>query len=129
MLIGISTDEAIRIKPSRVLYINNQHPLIDACMSRRDAADWLWAHFLRKAPRSACQVCPFRSNEEYRMLAPDEFADAIKIDVAIRHQGRAGRLQFAHPSRRPLSEIDMSTAEERGQGNLFNNECEGMCGV
>jgi len=29
----------------------------------------------------------------------------------------------------PLAEVDFSTAEERGQGNLFQNECEGHCGV
>ena len=36
---------------------------------------------------------------------------------------------FLHSSLRPLDSVDFSTEEERGQTNLFGNECEGMCGV
>jgi len=36
---------------------------------------------------------------------------------------------FVHPSGVPLEEVDLTTAEDHGQLNLFNNECEGMCGV
>jgi hypothetical protein len=28
-----------------------------------------------------------------------------------------------------LGEVDLTTAEDHGQINLFGNECEGMCGV
>jgi hypothetical protein len=34
-----------------------------------------------------------------------------------------------HAQRVPLEQVDLSTAEDRGQLSLFNNECEGMCGV
>jgi len=34
-----------------------------------------------------------------------------------------------HRSLVPLDQVDLSTAEDRGQLNLFLNECEGMCGV
>jgi hypothetical protein len=37
--------------------------------------------------------------------------------------------EYMHAARVPLDEVDLSTLEERGQGNLFNMECEGMCGV
>ena len=36
---------------------------------------------------------------------------------------------FLHKSCKPLDTVDFSTEEERGQINMFNNECEGMCGV
>jgi hypothetical protein len=29
----------------------------------------------------------------------------------------------------PLPEVDLRTDDEAGQPDLFNNECEGMCGV
>jgi hypothetical protein len=29
----------------------------------------------------------------------------------------------------PLDQVDLSTDAERGQADLFNDECEGMCGV
>jgi hypothetical protein len=34
-----------------------------------------------------------------------------------------------HASRKPLDEVDLRTDAEAGQPDLFNNECEGMCGV
>jgi hypothetical protein len=34
-----------------------------------------------------------------------------------------------HHSLQPLDQVDLSTWAERGQPDLFNMECEGMCGV
>lgn len=36
---------------------------------------------------------------------------------------------FLHRSCVPLDQVDFSTDGERGQGLLWGNECEGMCGV
>jgi hypothetical protein len=36
---------------------------------------------------------------------------------------------FLHRSLTPLAEIDFSKPESEQQINLFQNECEGMCGV
>jgi len=129
MWVGISTDEAARMKPSRVQYIVNTWPLIDLRMSRADCLAWLrrngWS-----APKSSCIGCPFHSDAEWRSLTPAEFADACAVDDAIRHpcNGIRGR-QFMHRSLKPLCEVDLRTAEEAGQINMFDNECEGMCGL
>lgn len=123
--IGISTNEAFRVKPSRVQYIVNRWPLLGLKMNRGDCRAWLerrgW-----EAPRSACIGCPFHSNEEWQKLLPHELADAVAVDDAIRHQAGFRGEQFAHPSRKPLREVDFS---DGGQADLFNNECEGLCGV
>ncbi len=37
--------------------------------------------------------------------------------------------QYMHRSLKPLDEIDFRNLEDKGQLNLFINECEGMCGV
>jgi hypothetical protein len=37
--------------------------------------------------------------------------------------------QFMHRSRKPLAEVDLTTLEDHGQLNMWNIECEGMCGV
>src|SRR5262245_35543455 len=50
--LGISTDEAARAKPSRVQYIVNRWPLIDARMSRQDCLRWLERHGYPKPPKS-----------------------------------------------------------------------------
>jgi hypothetical protein len=126
--IGISTDEAFRMKPSRVQYIVNRWPLIELRISRSDCRAWLnrngW-----NAPKSACIGCPFRSNEAWHSLNPDEIADAIIVDAAIRNQSGFKGQQFMHRSCKPLSEVDLRSDAEIGQADLFNNECEGMCGV
>lgn len=140
MMIGISQDEAIRAKPSRVKYIANEYPLIEKGMKRWDCLQWLRRHEYPEPPRSTCSECPFRSDAEWRRLqqeAPDDFAEAVKTDAALRDKtGRTGRKFYSElylpPSLQPLAEVDFKSAEERGQGVLFQdfgNECEGMCGL
>lgn len=133
--VGISTDEATRMKPSGQPAIRMRWPLIEQGMSRRDCLAWLRAHGHPEPPKSACTFCPFHSDAEWRRIRdtdPEGWSRAIEIDEAIRRgltsKGLTGAL-FLHADRIPLREVDLSTAEERGQKNLFENECEGMCGV
>jgi hypothetical protein len=131
--IGISTDEASRMKPSREPWQEMRWPLIEARMSRWDCLRWMERKGYPKPPKSSCIGCPFHSDAEWRALAPDEFAEAVAVDRRLRDRpAGAYRLKgtlYLHRSGKPLDEVDLSTAEERGQGSLFNNECEGMCGV
>jgi hypothetical protein len=129
MWLGISKDEASRMKPSRVGYIENRWPLIELGLSRRDCLAWMEARGYPKPPRSACVGCPFRTDADWRLLTPAEFASAVEVDKVIRSQPGERGQQFAHQRRIPLDQVDLSTAEERGQLNLFENECEGMCGL
>lgn len=129
VLIGISTNEVWRVKPSRVQYITNAWPLIEKRMSRQDCRRWLEERQYRIPARSACLGCPFLDNDQRRAQSPSEFADTVAIDLQIRDQFPAKGQQFMHPSCQPLDLVDLSTPAEQGQGNLFNNECEGMCGV
>jgi hypothetical protein len=128
MWVGISTDEAFRMKPSRVQYIVNRFPLIERGMNRNACRYWLDQNGWR-APKSACIGCPFHNAAHWRQLEPEELADAILVDEAIRNQVGMKGQQFMHASRKPLSEVDLRSDTEIGQGDLFNNECEGMCGV
>jgi hypothetical protein len=130
MLVGISMDEVWRMKPSRVQYIRNTFPLIEKQITRQACLRWMEEKQYPKPPKSSCIGCPFHSNEQWRALTQDEFADAVEVDRAIRHSARGIRAQqFMHKSLKPLDEVDFSTAEERGQLNMFINDCEGMCGV
>ncbi len=38
--LGISTDEAVRMKDSRDRWVTNRYPLIETGMSRQDCIDW-----------------------------------------------------------------------------------------
>lgn len=129
--IGITTDEATRMKESRVKYIVNRWPLIENSLNRQDCLNWMAANSYPTPPRSACIACPFHNNSEWRAIKADPvlWKDAVEVDAAIRNQPKMRAQQFAHRSLVPLAEVDLSTAKERGQLNLFENECEGMCGL
>jgi len=63
---------------------------------------------------------------------PASFADAVNVDEALRSNGVMGTFKavpYIHRSCKPLAEVDLRTNSEVGQPDLFNNDCEGMCGV
>ena len=133
--IGISTDEAFRVNPSRVRYVTDRWPLIEARMTRWDCELWLTRHGYPIPPKSSCVFCPYKSDSQWRALKDNDpvgWAHAVAVDAALRTDDQVARFRgelYAHRSCKPLPEADLSTAEDRGQINMFNEECEGMCGV
>jgi hypothetical protein len=134
---GISLDEVTRMKPSKVAWSEHRFPLIEAGMRRTDCLIWMEENHYPQPPRSSCVFCPFHNNFEWRRLKmeePDEFNKAVEFekDLQNRSFGRNAALKaipFLHRSCVPLDQIDFRSAEEMGQLNLFENECEGMCGI
>lgn len=126
--IGISTDEAMRMKPSMESWQVHKFPLIERQMSRRDCLRWLAERQYPVPPKSSCIGCPYHSNDQWRALTAAEFADAVEVDRAIRNSRSKGEL-FLHRQCVPLDQVDFSTPDDWGQIDMFNNECEGMCGV
>ena len=133
--IGISTDEAMRMRPARNTWQTNRWPLIERGMSRDDCLKWLDAKGYPRPPKSSCIGCPFHGNDLWRDMkenSPDDWADAVSVDKAIRSGGTLKGMtqaQFMHRSLKPLDEVDLSPKVKRGEPNLFINECEGICGV
>jgi hypothetical protein len=130
--IGISLDEIQRMKDSRDKWYQHRWPLIEKRIKRHECLQWMEDNGYPKPPRSACWYCPFHSNEEWRRMKMDEpeyFQKAVDMDNRIRATGRDGSEVFMHPSRQPLDEVDLSTDVERGQTTLWDEECEGMCGI
>jgi hypothetical protein len=131
--IGISMDEVIRMKPSGIGYIRHRWPLVEVGMNRRHCLAWLRQHGYPEPQKSACVFCPYHDDATWRRMRdqqPDDWAEAVRVDALLKLGGRDVRkTMFVHRQRVPLAEADLSTAEDRGQLDLFNNECEGMCGV
>ncbi len=131
--IGISLDEAVRMKPSFEAWQVNRWPLIERRMTRRDCLRWLERHDYPTPPKSSCIGCPFHSDALWRQMRDDDpaaWSDAVAIDRAIRTGLRGLRGEaFLHRSAAPLDEADLTTLQDHGQLDLFTNECEGMCGV
>ena len=133
--LGISTDEAIRMKTSRDRWMTNRYPLIEAGMSRRDCMDWWAARYDRPLERSACVACPFQSRQrwvETKRRWPELFAEAVEIDARLRDGLAFAKEPYLHNLRMPLAKaVALGEAElgEGGQRDGFGNECEGHCGV
>ena len=132
--IGISTDEAMRMKPSQVQYANNRYPLIELGLSRRDCQDYLIQRVGSRAPKSSCIGCPFHGDDfwaELRSNSPEEFEEACLFDDAIRNGPKMRGQQFLHRSMVPLRQIKEFKHENQGRmfEDAFGNECEGMCGL
>lgn len=134
--IGISLDEAHRMKPARKPWVEHRWPLIDLGMKRHDCLRWMERNGYPKPPRSACVYCPFHSDSEWRRLKdeePKEFARSVQFERDLQKAKSQSDNQkgkpFLHNSLKPLGEIDFSTDIERGQGELFGNDCTGLCGV
>ena len=133
--IGISTDEASRAKPSRVPYLVHIWPHLDHGTNRDGCIEWLAKRGL-EAPKSACEFSPYHDDDEWiwlRDMEPESFERAVKFDYAY----RAAKIQtvsikgfepFIHPSRLPLDKVKFKKSHGK-QLTMFNNECEGMCGV
>ena len=135
--IGISADEAHRMKPSRVPWIKHRWPLIDLRMTRSDCLKWMEANRYPEPPRSACYFCPFHGDAEWINLRdnqPREFKKAIAFEERLsaaysEDSGFRGQGAFLHNSLVPIGEAVLGTVKDHAQLDLWGNECEGMCGV
>ncbi len=140
MWLGISLDEVGRMKPSREPWVKHRWPLVDIGMTRSDCAEWFASEYReRRLPRSACVICPYRSDEHWLELKrnePDSYNAAVRFDRWLRSSSTNpvrelvdGR-PYLHSSRRPLASV-IAERETGGMNplNYFNEECEGLCGV
>lgn len=109
--IGFSTDEIGRVdNKNNVRYVAKRYPLLDLGMSRTDCERWLHSRGWTSVVKSACVGCPFHGDRQWRDMRdnrPDEWADAVAFDEAIRKGGARGLPlngeAFLHASRVPLS--------------------------
>jgi len=131
--IGISMDEAHRMKPSREPWIEHRWPLIEQRITRQKCLAWMAAKGYPKPPRSACVFCPYHNDNEWKRLKreePKEFERAVNFERAMQAASErdtvAKGTPFLHRSCLPLDEVSF---DDKEQLNLFGNECEGLCGV
>lgn len=132
--IGISLDEVQRMKPSREPWVKHRWPLVEMRKTRRHCLEWMAEHGYPTPPRSSCVYCPFRNDAEWRRLKndePEEFAKAVHFEreLQVAKSSIFGSTPFLHRSCVPLDQIDFRNDIDHGQQLLWQDECEGMCGV
>lgn len=121
---GISIDEAQRMKDNQNPNIENTYPLVDARWTRSDCEWWLGEYYPHLSPvRSACIGCPYRSDREWLMLDQVEKENAIQVDHALRRKGE----YYLHRSGKPLAEVYPELFKGNIEETLYNDECGGYC--
>ena len=135
VMLGISIDEIQRMKDSSVKWITHKFPLIDEMnWSRQDCLDYFTKIEMPLPPRSACWMCPYKSDDEWIYLRdkhPAEFAKAVEFDTKIRNLPQWGKVQnplYLHRTLKPLGEVDFR-GKNREEEITMENECDGMCGL
>jgi 3'-phosphoadenosine 5'-phosphosulfate sulfotransferase (PAPS reductase)/FAD synthetase len=132
--VGFSTDEADRAERRQdVGYSRSRYPLLELGWDRAKCLRYLARHGFGETVKSSCIGCPYRTSKSWRNMRdtrPEEFADAVAFDAAMRHgsarantAGQPLREQmYLHRSRLPLDQapIDRVTSVEwaERQGDL-----------
>ena len=137
LMLGISTDEATRMKPSQVEWIKHIFPLIDNNISRSDCLQWFKNNSLKLPPRSACIFCPYHSVSFWKDLkenSPDEFYQALEYEQKVKKayketdEFQDDIYDVSIHQYNDLKNVTLKK-EKHEQLDLFTGECEGMCGV
>lgn len=94
--------------------------------SRQDLIRWYERNGLPIPPKSGCVFCPYHSDAAWKQMKdeePQDFADAVKVDYAIRNSIQKGinKPAFLHRSLTPLDEVEFNESSP-----LFI-ECSGNC--
>jgi hypothetical protein len=133
-MLGISTDEMIRMKASWDKWVTNCYPLIDLGISRSMCYKIMADAGLPEPKKSACIYCPYHDDAQWQWMKdelPIEWEKAVAFDEAIRNKTMKGAEApaFVHRSCVPLSEALFNANDPNQVEFGFINECEGMCGI
>ena len=129
-MIGISLDEATRMKESRTNWVKNEYPLVDIGFRRGNCIKLLQEYGIPVPKKSSCTYCPYHSNAYWRDLKhnyPELWTGVTIFDHQIRELSMQGadKPVYLHRSLLPMANVDLS----EDQTDLFESECEGYCGV
>jgi hypothetical protein len=130
--LGITLDEAERMKPCRTKWITHRWPLIDMRLTRQDCINWLNERGLPVPGKSSCIRCPYHNDAhfaEMKVSRPGDWQKVVQFDDDL----RSGKLRlsataagkvYLHRSCIPLSQVDLSP----DNGQMSFEFCdEGYC--
>jgi len=127
--LGITVDEAHRMKPSQEAFETARWPLIELDWNREDCKRYLEKQGLPVPMKSSCVGCPYHSNRyflEMKRQCPDEWKDVVAFDKQLRAENLLPSLHgdpYLHRSLLPLEEVYL----QEDQLELFAEECSGYC--
>ena len=130
MWIGYSFDEQGRCKSADALRAQaadnklvHRYPLIEMGLRRQESIDIVESMGWGTPPRSACWMCPYHNDQEWKHLKsnyPKDFQKAVELEKELQ---KTDADVYFHKSLRPLSEAAFDE-----QGDMFDEPCaSGMC--
>tara|TARA_R110000782_G_scaffold259596_1_gene350279 strand:- start:49 stop:366 length:318 start_codon:yes stop_codon:yes gene_type:complete len=105
-------------------------------LNRAKCISWFQENYNKTPPRSACTFCPFHSNAEWLRVKQNkkEWEEVVKLEKAFNDNrkliskvtGVKDKIFFTRKCE-PIGELDFD--EKTDQLDLFNNDCDGYCGI
>ena len=139
IVMGISFDEIQRAKYPPNKWQINCYPLVENKITRHDCLHYFESLNFPTPPRSACVICPYHSNKEWKRIKdnfPEEFEYAVNFDNELRSKETKSQFVnkldselFLYKEKIPLKDATFEDNKKGFQGSLFDDECEGYCGV
>lgn len=132
MALGITTDEAQRMKPNHKKWIKNIFPLIEANYSRQDCYEWFRKHDLNIPVKSGCFCCPFSPKKEWLQMYKTH-PELIEIAVKMENNASQYRNKTLSLYRDNMTLEQLIESEERKIPFAFfedystDDECSGTC--
>ena len=84
--IGISLDEATRMRSSDIHRIYHRYPLVEKRMTRADCYEWLKKHEFPIPVKSSCIGCPYHNDQTWASLEEEEQEDVFDFDDSTRNR-------------------------------------------
>ena len=144
MVMGISLDEIQRAKRPPTKWQISCYPLIENKITRENIKHYMKHTDYGNPPRSACIICPFKDNTSWKHLketSPNEFQQAVEFDDWLRDKNSSSNAlnkfkkasnnnaeQYIYRKKIPLKIANFDEPKDY-QYSLFDDECEGMCGI
>ena len=139
IVMGISFDEIQRAKYPPNKWQINCYPLVENKITRHDCLHYFESLNFPTPPRSACVICPYHSNKEWKRIKdnfPEEFDYSVNFDNELRSKETKSQFVnkldselFLYKEKIPLKDATFEDNDSGFQGSLFDDECEGYCGV
>ena len=132
--IGISQDEAHRMKPSQIPYLENDYPLVRLGLDRTDCKRIIQQAGLPIPPKSSCWFCPYHTLGAWRDMLTSErhlFDRAVALERMLNERRAAlGKDPIFFSSRcvpldRAVYQIGLFTADENGRYSCGPFTCDG----
>ena len=129
--LGITIDEAQRMKPNRHSKITNRFPFIELMMNRGDCMHFMRDNGFPIPVKSSCVFCPYKGDAEWKDIKinhPKIWEKCVAIDESLRKRKGSWHntaKHFLHKTKTPLKDACLS----EDQIDMFGNECEGHCGL